>query len=60
MAVLVAVLVLPALLHGGVPSRSRRVQAGVAKVRAALGAGPGRAERLPLAQARPQRRRRFS
>ena len=36
MAVLVAVLVLPALLHGGVPSRSRRVQAGVAKVRAAL------------------------
>jgi phosphatidylinositol alpha-mannosyltransferase len=36
MAMLVAVLVLPALLHGGVPSRSRRVQAGVAKVRAAL------------------------
>jgi len=34
--VLVAVLVLPALLRGGVPSRSRRVQAGVAKVRAAL------------------------
>jgi phosphatidylinositol alpha-mannosyltransferase len=36
MVVLVAVLVLPALLRGGVPSRSRRVQAGVAKVRAAL------------------------
>ena len=36
MAVLVAVLVLPALLRGGVPSRSRRVQAAVAKVRAAL------------------------
>jgi phosphatidyl-myo-inositol alpha-mannosyltransferase len=36
MIVLVAVLVLPALLRGGVPSRSRRVQAGVAKVRAAL------------------------
>ncbi|HSS59512.1 MAG TPA: lysylphosphatidylglycerol synthase domain-containing protein [Solirubrobacteraceae bacterium] len=36
MAVLVAVLVLPTLLHGGLPSRSRRVQAGVAKVRAAL------------------------
>lgn len=36
MAVLVAVLILPALLRGGVPSRSRRVQAGVAKVRAAL------------------------
>jgi phosphatidylinositol alpha-mannosyltransferase len=34
-AILVAVLVLPALLHGGVPSRSRRVQAWVAKVRAA-------------------------
>jgi phosphatidylinositol alpha-mannosyltransferase len=37
-AVLVAVLVLPALLRGGVPSRSRRVQAGVAKVRGALAA----------------------
>jgi phosphatidylinositol alpha-mannosyltransferase len=36
MAVLVGVLVLPALLRGGVPSRSRRVQAAVAKVRAAL------------------------
>jgi phosphatidyl-myo-inositol alpha-mannosyltransferase len=36
MAVLVAVLVLPALLRGGVPSRSRRVQAAVARVRAAL------------------------
>ena len=36
MAVLVAVLVLPALLRGGVPSRSRRVQSAVAKVRAAL------------------------
>jgi phosphatidyl-myo-inositol alpha-mannosyltransferase len=36
MAMLVAVLVLPALLRGGVPSRSRRVQAAVAKVRAAL------------------------
>ena len=36
MIVLVAVLVLPALLRGGVPSRSRRVQAAVARVRAAL------------------------
>jgi phosphatidyl-myo-inositol alpha-mannosyltransferase len=36
MAMLVAVLVLPALLRGGLPSRSRRVQAAVAKVRAAL------------------------
>src|SRR4051794_8159497 len=36
MALLVGVLVLPALLRGGVPSRSRRVQAAVAKVRAAL------------------------
>jgi phosphatidyl-myo-inositol alpha-mannosyltransferase len=35
-AILVAVLFLPALLRGGLPSRSRRVQAGVAKVRAAL------------------------
>jgi phosphatidylinositol alpha-mannosyltransferase len=35
-AILVAVLFLPALLRGGVPSRSRRVQAAVAKVRAAL------------------------
>jgi phosphatidylinositol alpha-mannosyltransferase len=34
-ALLVAVLVLPALLRGGVPSRSRRVQAAVRKVRAA-------------------------
>jgi phosphatidylinositol alpha-mannosyltransferase len=36
MAILVAVLVLPALLHGGVPSRSRRVQAWAAKARAAV------------------------
>jgi phosphatidylinositol alpha-mannosyltransferase len=36
LALLVAVLLLPALLRGGVPSRSRRVQAAVAKVRAAL------------------------
>jgi phosphatidyl-myo-inositol alpha-mannosyltransferase len=35
MALLVAVLVLPALLRGGVPSRSRRVQAWMRKVRAA-------------------------
>jgi phosphatidyl-myo-inositol alpha-mannosyltransferase len=35
-AILVAVLFLPALLRGGVPSRSRRVQAAVTKVRAAL------------------------
>jgi phosphatidylinositol alpha-mannosyltransferase len=35
-AMLVAVLFLPALLRGGVPSRSRRVQAAVAKVRGAL------------------------
>jgi phosphatidylinositol alpha-mannosyltransferase len=35
MAILVAVLVLPALLRGGVPSRSRRVQAWATKVRAA-------------------------
>jgi phosphatidylinositol alpha-mannosyltransferase len=34
-ALLVAVLFLPALLRGGVPSRSRRVQAAVRKVRAA-------------------------
>jgi phosphatidylinositol alpha-mannosyltransferase len=35
MALLVAVLVLPALLRGGVPSRSRRVQAWMRTVRAA-------------------------
>jgi phosphatidylinositol alpha-mannosyltransferase len=35
-AILIAVLCLPALLRGGVPSRSRRVQAAVAKVRSAL------------------------
>ena len=35
-AILVAVLCLPALLRGGLPSRSRRVQAAVAKVRSAL------------------------
>jgi phosphatidylinositol alpha-mannosyltransferase len=35
MALLVAVLVLPALLRGGVPSRSRRVQAWMRKVRGA-------------------------
>jgi phosphatidylinositol alpha-mannosyltransferase len=35
MALLVAVLVLPALLRGGVPSRSRRVQAWMRKVRSA-------------------------
>ncbi|MEA2252729.1 MAG: phosphatidyl-myo-inositol alpha-mannosyltransferase [Solirubrobacteraceae bacterium] len=36
MVMLVAVLAAPALLRGGVPSRSRRVQAWVRKVRAAL------------------------
>jgi phosphatidyl-myo-inositol alpha-mannosyltransferase len=36
MALLVAVLFLPALLRGGVPSRSRRVQAAMRKVRAAI------------------------
>jgi phosphatidyl-myo-inositol alpha-mannosyltransferase len=36
MALLMAVLVLPALMRGGVPSRSRRVQAGVRKVLAAI------------------------
>jgi phosphatidyl-myo-inositol alpha-mannosyltransferase len=35
-AILVAVLFLPALLRGGLPSRSRRLQAAVAKVRGAL------------------------
>ncbi len=35
-ALLIAVLFLPALLRGGVPSRSRRVQAAVTKVRSAL------------------------
>jgi phosphatidylinositol alpha-mannosyltransferase len=35
-AIIVAVLFLPALLRGGVPSRSRRVQSAVTKVRAAL------------------------
>ncbi|HEX2102081.1 MAG TPA: flippase-like domain-containing protein [Solirubrobacteraceae bacterium] len=35
LAILVAVLLLPALLRGGVPSRSKRVQAGVRRVRAA-------------------------
>jgi phosphatidylinositol alpha-mannosyltransferase len=35
LAILVAVLLLPALLHGGVPSRSRRVQAWARRVRAA-------------------------
>jgi phosphatidylinositol alpha-mannosyltransferase len=35
-ALLIVVLFLPALLRGGVPSRSRRVQAAVTKIRAAL------------------------
>jgi phosphatidyl-myo-inositol alpha-mannosyltransferase len=35
LAILVAVLLLPALLRGGVPSRSKRVQAWVRRVRAA-------------------------
>jgi len=35
-AMLLAVLCLPALLRGGLPSRSRRVQAAVTKVRSAL------------------------
>jgi phosphatidyl-myo-inositol alpha-mannosyltransferase len=38
LAILVAVLLLPALLRGGVPSRSKRVQAWVRRVRAAAAA----------------------
>ena len=52
LALLAVVLAAPALLRGGLPSRSRRVQAFVAACPRGDGAGARRAARLPRAPAR--------